>query len=607
MPAFERPFLAVDGEARGDRYVLLAGSEGGHVWNPRGLGTEEALNFLLDLPRPRILVAFGLDYDVNQILADLPLRGARHSVGDLYLNGWTYWRGFRLRYIPRKFFGISYEHQRSITIYDVWSFFTSSFIRALEEYGIEVPEIIRQGKAARGSFESWPKNRIIAYNAAEVDLLVELCDKLRDALRGADLRVTAWHGPGAVASEYLKRQRARDYIAGPKLTPRMEDAITRAYFGGRIDASGWGVTDPVYHVDLVSAYPAAIAELPNLSRLSWSRVHHPKVRAERPDLLLVEWDVSDLDPVWGPLPWRTDDGAVLWPQRGTGWYWSVEVAAARRRFGDRIDVLEGYLSKGRIERPLRDPITATFRERARRKRAGDPSERAMKLALNSLYGKFAQSVGTARFRSWTWAGLITATTRARLADAIDAIGDEHVRMIMTDGLWSARPLPEALTSDELGGWTREEEHRLAVLEPGIYKADDRSYHRGFEAAPDVEKIIRWWENGMPKRGAPRTTFEPVRYIGMGPALVINGVYVWRDWKVCERRIQPVHLYGTTKRVPYVGDELDGDWHLLSAIPATDDDLSRAYVAETMDEELKRRILEDECAEDVETRTEVGRR
>lgn len=612
LPAFERPFLAVDGEARGDRYVLLAGSEGGNVWDPRGLATEDALDFLIDLPRPRILVAFGLDYDVNQILADLPLRGERHSVGDLYVNGFTYWHDYRLRYVPRKFFGISRgsgKDKRSVTVYDVWSFFTSSFIGALEEYGIEVPAIIREGKAARGSFESWPKHRIVAYNAAEVELLVLLCDKLRDALRGASLPVSSWHGPGAVASEWLKRQHARDYIEQPGITKRMETAIASAYFGGRIDASGWGVVDPVYHYDLVSAYPAAIAELPNLTRLRWRRSRRIKrINAQRPDLLLVRWDVSDLDPVWGPLPWRDDTGAVLWPHVGAGWYWSVEVAAARRRFGaDRIVVEEGYVADGVIERPLRDAITTTFRERARRKRAGDPSERALKLALNSLYGKTAQSVGEARFKSWTWAGLITAHARARIADGIAAVGDENVRMVMTDGLWSAAPLPRAMLSNDLGGWTREEEKRLAVLEPGIYKADTHSYHRGFETPPDVDAIIRWWERGMPKRGAPRTTFEPIRFIGMGPALVINGVYVWRDWKLCERKIEPVPVVGTTKRVPYVNDggAVDG-WHLLAAVPATDDDLSRPYVAHTLDEDLKRRILEDECAEDVETRTETGR-
>jgi hypothetical protein len=167
-----------------------------------------------------------------------------------------------------------------------------------------------------------------------------------------------------------------------------------------------------------------------------------------------------------------------------------------------------------------------------------------------------------------------------------------------------------MISSKLGGWVEEPESRLAVLEPGIYEADERSYHRGFETAPDVRGIIRWWERGMPKRGAPRTTFSPTRFIGMGPAIMINGVYVWQDWKLCERKIEPVPVVGTTKRVPYVGVEdwsaSENGWHRLTPVPATDDDLSRAYVAYTIDEEIRKRVLEDECAEDVETRTEAGR-
>src|ERR1700734_218097 len=64
-------WLAVDGEAIADKYCLLCDDTGRHVLNLDGLSTKECFEFLLD-SRTKIGCCFGLNYDANNWLKDLP-------------------------------------------------------------------------------------------------------------------------------------------------------------------------------------------------------------------------------------------------------------------------------------------------------------------------------------------------------------------------------------------------------------------------------------------------------------------------------------------------------------------------------------------------------
>src|SRR5690348_17906092 len=73
-----------------------------------------------------------------------------------------------------------------------------------------------------------------------------------------------------------------------------------------------------------------------------------------------------------------------------------------------------------IRRPPRStlfPYTTLFRS------GKDGAGIVLKLGTNSTYGKTAQSVGSAPFRSWIWAGNITSGTRAQLLRAMRS--EEH--------------------------------------------------------------------------------------------------------------------------------------------------------------------------------------
>ena len=67
-------FVAIDGEGiqdgRRQRYAYLADSTGREIWEPGGIPTTRALDFLLAIPRDSVVVGFGIGYDVEKILTD---------------------------------------------------------------------------------------------------------------------------------------------------------------------------------------------------------------------------------------------------------------------------------------------------------------------------------------------------------------------------------------------------------------------------------------------------------------------------------------------------------------------------------------------------------
>jgi hypothetical protein len=98
---------------------------------------------------------------------------------------------------------------------------------------------------------------------------------------------------------------------------------------------------------------------------------------------------------------------------------------------------------------------------------------AIKLAINGIYGKLAQTKGkNPPFQCFIWAGIITSNTRAMLLDVLD----DSCLMLATDGVFATgsltlpRPIETGSGPDKpLGGWeTKRYEGGIFAARPGIY-------------------------------------------------------------------------------------------------------------------------------------------
>jgi hypothetical protein len=212
-------------------------------------------------------------------------------------------------------------------------------------------------------------------------------------------------------------------------------------------------------------------------------------------------------------------------------------------------------------------IDAMFEQRKALKAAGDGAHVALKLALNSLYGKLAQQIGAYydwKAKQWIkppyhqleWAGYTTSYCRAKILTA--ALEDIHsVIAFETDALFTTRPL-NLPVSDALGDWECTEFTALTYLQSGMYfgtlaepkwnertKAyeDQVNKTRGVDCGElTLDHVLPYLANRSAKeRYAPA---KLSRFIGAGLALM-QGMHKWRTW---DRMTKQVALEPMGKRI-----------------------------------------------------------
>ena len=321
-------------------YVLLANSKGQRIINEVGLPTIHCLEFILHAKKQfpnSIFVGFGFNYDVNQILKDLP---EEHLI-QLRDTNQTIVGPYKVKWLPRKSLYIKHGRTgRSATVYDVFGFFQSSFLTACEKYlGNEDDQlaIIKEGKAARAAFEfSELEEFIIPYNRTELTLLVRMMNILREDFLSAGIKPSRWHGPGAIAGEALNKYGVKVSRDIPKEVLR---AAQYAYAGGRFEQFQLGrYADIVYEYDIRSAYPAAIAQLPNISQGTWEHVE--RYEPDTFGVWCVEYESPNglEDPKPQPLFRRAENGSVSYPPKVYGWYWTPEASLVPEFYPRRMDL-----------------------------------------------------------------------------------------------------------------------------------------------------------------------------------------------------------------------------------------------------------------------------
>lgn len=451
------PFVGVDGEG-GD---LTRDGFTSHEYTMLRVGenyvTDNWLPFLASQPKKQINVAFFFDYDVTMMLRDLPEQQLLALV-----DGYPITVGaFQLSYRPRKELQIKFPG-RITTINDVGTFFQCRFVTALERWNIGTPEereMIGGGKEQRGGFgELTPE--IVEYNRLECMKLAELMETFRRTCTAIGYIPRRWQGPGQLAKAMFRAQGIPETRRLPEPPIGVWEMAQAAYYGGRFECSSIGpVKGPIVAWDINSAYPYACLSLPCLVHGTWT-----SAKDVSPFGMYSVTFQHRKDGLWYGLPVRTRDGAITFPRAGAGWYWGVELEAARK-LGATFKVHHGW----RVAWDCNcRPFDFMHRLYSVRKAVGKTQAgNALKLAMNSAYGITAQSVGMAPYANPVWAGLITAITRARLVDAV-AVDPYRVHMLATDGLF-ASPGLELEESDALGGWERTVYPAgMHIVQPGVY-------------------------------------------------------------------------------------------------------------------------------------------
>lgn len=560
----EREFICWDGEgitppdAIRQEYALFGNSRGDYI-KGESLSTFECLAFLMQCARkyPDALhVGFAFNYDVNMILRDLK----PHQFERLATEGFVRVGQYRIEHVPSKWLRISEidptGKMTSIKIADVFGFFQSSFLKALRSYIPDSPlmaelNVIESGKAGRASFTMAEFDTVFKYWHLEIRLFLELVNKLRELLYSVDLFIGQWHGPGALANHVYTKNK----IALHKDDTRYEvrDAARYAYAGGRFELFRMGRhTGPVYGMDINSAYPAAISRLPSLTEGKWIHVKNPtEIKEFGVYHIRLKHFGERTKP--SPLFHRDPRHNISFPWNVEGWYWSPEVVSMLGAPG--FDIVEGWEYVGWKTRPF-GFVADMFAQRREMKAAKIGSEKALKLALNSLYGKMAQRAGwqhTGSAPKWhqlSWAGYVTSSTRAKLFSVLSRIPANDLIGVETDGIYTTYN-PELLGmehSAELGQWDITTLDEMMYAQSGVYfyRKDNEwvGKYRGLDAGSlTADSMAEYLSTLEPGESWPPIIGPTTRFIGYRTALMRQKLgdgellKLHRVWEKTEKEIR----------------------------------------------------------------------
>jgi len=484
-----KKIIAWDGEGENikkeHRLILVANSEGNLIIDRQRKGQftyREWLPFLCSRPNT-INVWFSFGYDVNMMFKDLDLESKKSLFGQskktpIEVNNEIY----VIKYIPRKILTITHNN-KTFTHYDVFGFFQTSFEKTLTNWNITTPEIITKGKKLRSDFTKQELDFIIQYNFAECEKLLELVTLLREAIHNAQIpQLRSWHGAGAIASRFLDSWGVADQqtnIKPTEATTQLFEARKFAYFGGRSELFSRGLQKrAIYQYDINSAYPFACCFIPALHDKQWYYVKQQNTRKIKKDafgLIHVKWNLPYNTRV-GPLPFRRQDNAIIFPRSGEGWYHNIEVQTAIEQ-GYKLELVEAHILESPYDYFLKEPILDMAAHRLELKQKKDFAHIPIKLGLNSVYGKIAQrpikredeTYTLGKYSELFWAGFITAKTRSML---LQSINKTNVIMVATDGIFSPTKLKNIQLGSDLGQWEYTEHKNANFLLSGVYALQD---------------------------------------------------------------------------------------------------------------------------------------
>lgn len=604
--AAHKPFVGFDGEG-GDingRHEYLHLRTGDRVLETgKPLTTVQCLRFLTDLPAGNEYVGYFITYDITMILRDLPAdvmnrlldRERRAVLGEPGVYKRVWWNNYGMDWIPGKEFRVCrFVNGRKpvwTVISDVGAFFQCSFVTALKRWNVGTPELLARiaaQKSRRSTFTTMTDLTRL-YCKKECDLLAELMESFRAVVSEVGPHPLRWQGPGDLAAAWLRWHE----VPSEQNVPTEAMRLARdAYYGGRFEITAVGpIRRTIYQYDINSAYPAQLRGLPCLVHGTW--IKRPPNYPFRRNALFVS-RVTFYHPAGrlGTLPVRANTGSISYPRTGRGVYWSAEIRAAKRA-GCQVDIGESWEYVAHCEcRPF-EWVGDLY---AYRRRVGKTNKgNAIKLVLNSLYGKMAQSVGQPKWANPVYAGLITANTRALIIDACKQVPARNVLMIATDGIFTDEPLSLPIGSN-LGEWEATEHGELFVIQPGLYMLPGTSPKtRGIPQGKLGEhghRIRKAWQDGIGTRLVPSYRVDLVRFRAareanhQGKWNVAGNWYTQSrvlsfDWKSKRHptrgwwdgpAFRPDIIHGEyAESIPY--DKAIGLWHLMQAdlLQADDDD------------------------------------
>ena len=480
-----RSIYGIDTETYKGNIFLIADSDGDFIdtYSKDGITIDTVIKFLT---RQKFETTwnffYNLDYDATVILKLL---------GKEILSTYTSRKGFRFKYnqysfyyIPKKTLRIS-KGKHSWAFFDIAQFYNFMPLQKAYETNIKkLPESYLKMKGKRAEFT--PR----FYKRCRKQVRQYCID---DCIFTKELSENWIKLCGDAFGFYCKRYLSSGYLAEKVLinygvqVPYFKDLpydlqefAYNSYFGGRFEMIQRGFIGEAYLYDINSAYPYALTKVPDITKGSWRfgirQIHENAILGFFK--IHVKYDTCEYLPAL-PFMRKTLAGeSLIFPSGEFVTFATLEELKQVDPKNYRIITSWQYFDDNPVY-PFKDFVEKLYKKRQELKAKGDAQEHAIKIILNSLYGKLGSKkpkMGNL-FNPVIFA-FITGHARAQLFQFVkDNNLEKDVVAFATDSVSCTRKID--IDSKELGSFSLDKSaNDVFYAQNGFYRFGKKWAQRG---------------------------------------------------------------------------------------------------------------------------------
>jgi hypothetical protein len=480
-----RKIVAIDTETHDGNIFLIADSDG-HVLDYPNVNIDNVLKFLFK-HEGKWIFFYNLRFDATCILKLLPERNLKScKLG----NGMEFgYNGYKFRYIEKKLLSISHGNH-TVSCFDIAQFYDNKRLHMAYVDPIRklVDNDYLEMKNSRSTFTlryyRRHKKRVRKYCIRDCIITKELAEEWVDTFEKATGFCPArWISSGYLAEKVL----VFNNIPVPcfhEMPYQVQRLAWKSFYGGRFELIKRGYIGKCYIYDLNSAYPYALTKIPDLINGKWrsQKTIHPK--AAIGFFHIRAYVNPNVGILIAPFPFRTKTGMIVYPVGDFETFVTLdELKSVEGDSRVKYEILDSqqFIPNANCTFPFKKFIEEQYGLRLELREVGDSREKALKVILNSMYGKMAQRVNNriGNLFSPAIAAAITGHARAQLYTFCRDNGlESDIVAFATDSVACNRKI-EGLDSKALGEMKLDKEGDDGIfVSNGYYKLGGKWKQRG---------------------------------------------------------------------------------------------------------------------------------
>ncbi len=382
--------VGIDTETENGDIFLIADSDGNHL---DGIITFERVAEFLFQHEGEWIFFYNLSYDAECILKLLPEEILKQCKWKKELR--FQYKKYKIHYIDRKKLTIS-KGKHSVSCYDIAQYYDNKPLDvASESIGIILDQKYLELKKKRSIFSKFHysrhKREIRAYCIEDCRLTKELSEYWISLFEAVfEFYPNNWISAGYLAEKVL----INNDIPIPlfnELPYPVQEIARKSFYGGRFELIKRGFIGECYLYDINSAYPYALTTIPDITNGRWfeSNKIHPKSKI---GFFFIEANVSDKVKI-APFPFVKKNRTICYPSGKFRTFVTLdELPMVKDDPEISYKIIESwqFIPKKNCQYPFKKFIEKQYYKRLELKQENNPLEKAIKIVLNSIYGKMAQ-------------------------------------------------------------------------------------------------------------------------------------------------------------------------------------------------------------------------